>query len=180
MYQYQEARVQAYYRFRLTASKKINNLMQDLQSRFVLYVLCLCFTACVIPETKQGLEEFRLVNGDIEKVVYQVEVASDNASRKHGLMYRDALPENQGMLLDYKRSAQMAIWMKNTYIPLDIIFIDAGGVIVKMHEGAVPHSTTRIESDSKVRAVLEVNAGQILKHGIELGDQLKHASFPNK
>ncbi|MFT5351316.1 MAG: hypothetical protein ACI9MF_002137, partial [Gammaproteobacteria bacterium] len=60
MYQYQEARVQAYYRFRLIASKKINNLMQDLQSRFVLYVLCLCFTACVIPETKQGLEEFRL------------------------------------------------------------------------------------------------------------------------
>jgi uncharacterized protein len=145
-----------------------------------LCIACLCFSACTLAETKRGLEEFRIVDGNTEKVVYQVEVAADTSSRRRGLMHRKVLASDQGMLLDYKRSGEMAIWMKNTYVPLDIIFIDVNGVIVKIHEGAEPLSTKRIESGSRVRAVLEVNAGQVREHGIKLGDQVRHASFRRK
>lgn len=146
----------------------------------ILCLVCLCITACVFAQTRPELDEFRIVDGDTDKVVYQVQVAADSASRKRGLMYREVLPANEGMLLDYEHSGRMAIWMKNTYISLDIIFIDARGVIVKIHEGAEPYSTKRIESESKVRAVLEVNAGQVQEHDIKIGDQVWHASFAGK
>ena len=147
------------------------------QRIIMLGLICLYFSGCAIAQTKRELDEFRIVDGDTDKVVYQVQVAADSASRKRGLMYREVLPANQGMLLDYEHSGSMAIWMKNTYISLDIIFINANGVIVKIHEGAEPHSTKRIESESDVRAVLEVNAGQVQEHDIKVGDQARHASF---
>ncbi len=130
-------------------------------------------------ETKLKREEFQIFDGNTLKVAYQVEIAESKSSRKRGLMYRKSMASNYGMLLYYKRPANMAIWMKNTYIPLDIIFIDINGVILKIHEGAVPHSTKRIESDSRVRAVLEVNAGQIMEFGIKPGDQVRLPSFNN-
>jgi uncharacterized protein len=143
----------------------------------IVWLISLYLSGCVMVETKLKREEFQIFDGDTLKVAYQVEIAESKSSRKRGLMYRESMASNQGMLLDYKRPANMAIWMKNTYIPLDIIFIDINGVILKIHEGAVPHSTKRIESDSRVRAVLEVNAGQIVEFGIKPGDQVKHPSF---
>ena len=150
------------------------------QQFIILCLISLCFSACVVTETKRKLEEIQIVEGAIDKVSYQVENVVSKSSRKRGLMYRKSMDPNQGMLLDYKRSGKMAIWMKNTYISLDIIFIDANGVIVKLHEGAEPLSTKRIESESRVRAVLEVNAGQIREHGIKVGDQVRHSSFAAK
>ena len=153
----------------------------NFKKRFIIVsLICFYLTSCVIPGSKQELEELALFDGDIVKAVYQVEVASSSKSRKVGLMYRKDLPENQGMLLDYQRSAQMGIWMKNTLISLDIIFIDARGIIVKVYEGAEPLSTQTINSEYEVRAVLEVNAGQIFKHGIKPGDKVRHASFNNQ
>ncbi|MBT4888300.1 MAG: DUF192 domain-containing protein [Gammaproteobacteria bacterium] len=143
----------------------------------IVWLISLYLSGCVIVETKLKREEFQIFDGDTLKVAYQVEIAESNSARKRGLMYRKSMASNQGMLLDYKRPANMAIWMKNTYIPLDIIFIDINGVILKIHERAVPHSTKRIESDSRVRAVLEVNAGQIAEFDIKPGDQVRHPSF---
>ncbi len=140
-------------------------------------LFCLSFTACINAETKPRLEEFNIIDGDIEKVSYQVEVARDNASRRRGLMYRKELSPNRGMVLDYKHSRKVAIWMKNTYIPLDIIFIDKTGIIVNIHEGAEPLSIKTIESAGEVRTVLEINAGQVEQYGIKVGDQVRHASF---
>jgi len=151
--------------------------MRVQQQIFNLCLICLCFPAGLVAETKPRLDELRIVDRNIDKVVYQVEVAGDKSSRRRGLMYRETLPADQGMLLDYKHARRVAIWMKNTYIPLDIIFIDAKAVIVKIYEGAEPLSTKRIRSDSEVRAVLEVNAGQIRQHGIKIGDQVRHVSF---
>lgn len=146
----------------------------------IVWLISFCLSACVITETKPRLEEFHIIDGETLKVAYQVEIAESESSRKRGLMYRKSMPMNQGMLLDYKRPASTAIWMKNTYIPLDIIFIDIYGMIVKLHEGATPHSMRRIESGGKVRAVLEINAGQISLHGIKTGDRVQHPSFGHK
>jgi uncharacterized membrane protein (UPF0127 family) len=145
----------------------------------ILYLLCICFTACVIVETEPELHEFHIVDGKTEKTSNLVEIAATSSTRKSGLMYRKILESNHGMLLDYKRAVNTAIWMKNTYIPLDIIFIDINGVIVKIHEGAEPHSIKTIESEGKVRAVLEINAGQVRQHNIRPGDQVLHSSFNN-
>ncbi len=154
--------------------------MQVKQQFIGLGIILLYFSACTFVQTKPELEEFHIVNGATEKVSYMVEVASDNSSRKRGLMHRKAMALNHGMLLDYKRPQKIAIWMKNTYLSLDIIFIDKEGGIVKLHEGAEPLSLKRIESGSKVRSVLEVNAGQIEEHGIEVGDQVQHYFFGSK
>jgi len=142
--------------------------------------MCLYLLACTHPEMKQKLHEISILDGTIEIVSYQVEVAKNNSSRKRGLMYREVLPANQGMLLDYRHSGKMAIWMKNTYIPLDILFINSSGIIVKIHEGAEPLSTRRIESGAEVRAVLEINAGQVRENEIKVGNRVKHISFQNK
>jgi uncharacterized protein len=145
----------------------------------ISYLIFLSLSACLRVETRGDLEEFQIVRDNTLFMSYQVEIASSESERKHGLMYRKIMPPNQGMLLDYKRAAKMAIWMKNTFIPLDIIFINMQGKITKIHEDAVPHSTERIPSEGKVRAVLEINAGQVKEHGIKVGDEIRHRYFGN-
>jgi uncharacterized protein len=145
----------------------------------ILSLILLCLFACLRLETKANVEEFQIVRDNTSFMSYQVEIASSESTRKRGLMYRKIMLPNHGMLLDYKRAAKMAIWMKNTYIPLDIIFIDMQGEITKIHEGAVPHSTERIASGGKIRAVLEINAGQVEEHGIKVGDEIRHRYFDN-
>jgi uncharacterized protein len=145
----------------------------------ISYLIFLCLSACLRLETKGEVDEFQIVRDNTTFVSYQVEIASSESARQRGLMYRRIMLANEGMLLDYKRPAKMAIWMKNTFIPLDIIFINMQGEITKIHEGAVPHSTERIPSDGKVRAVLEINAGQVQEHGITVGDKIHHRYFNN-
>ena len=88
-------------------------------------------------------------------------------------MFRESLPSGHAMLLKYGSEKKVAIWMKNTYIPLDLLFIDDSGVIIKVHRGAVPLSTDSIYSEQRVRSVLEINAGQIDEYMIQVGDTLK-------
>lgn len=117
----------------------------------------------------------RTVTG--KEINYQIEIADTDETRRRGLMYRMEMPTNQGMLLDFGSAQKVAIWMKNTYLPLDIIFIDAAGIISKIVPDAVPYSTATMNSDSRVRAVLEVNAGQADYHGINAGDHVLHHTF---
>jgi hypothetical protein len=112
-----------------------------------------------------------------EQITYHVEVANTDATRRRGLMYREQLPADQGMLLDFMGGQNVAIWMKHTYISLDIIFIDAAGKIVYIHHSATPLSTRTISTDQRVRAVLELNAGQVDAHGMRVGDQVIFPSF---
>jgi uncharacterized membrane protein (UPF0127 family) len=105
---------------------------------------------------------------------YNVEVAETNEERAVGLMYRRSLPEDAGMLFIYDRAQPISMWMKNTLIPLDMIFIAADGTVHRIEAHTEPFSTALINSEGDVRAVLEVNAGQASKIGLKPGDKVAY------
>ena len=103
---------------------------------------------------------------------FAVELATNDAERERGLMFRKELPEGQGMLFDFQRDQPVAFWMHNTYIPLDMMFIRSDGLIVRIEENAKPQSDDLIPSGSPVRAVLEVIGGTSRRLGIKPGDRV--------
>lgn len=100
-----------------------------------------------------------------------VEVASTRADRERGLMYRETLPEDRGMLFIYPQERVLSFWMRNTTIPLSIAYLDAEGAIREIYYMR-PLDFTSIVSQSKVRYALEVNEGWFERHGIEAGDRV--------
>ncbi len=108
---------------------------------------------------------------------FSVEMALTVAERAQGLMYRTELPEGQGMLFDFRQEQELSFWMKNTYIPLDIIFIRADGRILRIAENTTPRSEALVSSRGPARAVLEVIGGTARKLGIAPGDQVAHPIF---
>jgi uncharacterized membrane protein (UPF0127 family) len=107
--------------------------------------------------------------------VFAVEIADTEEKRAKGLMFRRELPEGRGMLFDFHREQEVSFWMENTYIPLDIIFIQGNGRILRIAENTEPLSTKIIPSGGPVRGVLEVAGGTTRKLGISTGD---HVAFP--
>ena len=105
---------------------------------------------------------------------YRVEVADTERLKSIGLMYRSSMPEDRGMLLLNEKPQRMNVWMKNTFIPLDIIYIDRDGHIVRIVENARVESTTIMPSGGKVKAVLELNAGQVRQKDIAVGDRASY------
>jgi len=103
---------------------------------------------------------------------FQIELATDNAQREQGLMYRQTMAPDAGMLFLYDRSQPVAMWMENTYIPLDMLFIAADGHIVNIRQRAVPHSQENIGSAGPVKAVLELNGGTVSRLDIKVGDKV--------
>lgn len=108
---------------------------------------------------------------------FVVEVARTPSQRAQGLMYRKSVAENAGMLFDYGRSQEVAMWMKNTFVPLDMLFIDKSGRIVNLAERAVPHSVQAISSAGEVRGVLELRGGTVSRLGVRRGDRVIHPIF---
>jgi uncharacterized membrane protein (UPF0127 family) len=108
---------------------------------------------------------------------FTVELAATDEARSKGLMYRRELPEGRGMLFDFKQDQNAAMWMKNTYIPLDMIFIRADGRIQRIAENTTPESEKIITAGAPVRAVLEVTGGTARKLGIRAGDRVAHPLF---
>ena len=108
---------------------------------------------------------------------FTVEVATTDEERSKGLMFRRELPEGRGMLFDFKQDMNATMWMKNTYISLDMIFIRADGRIQRIAENTEPESTKIIAACAPVRAVLEVIAGTARKLGIKPGDRVAHPLF---
>ena len=109
--------------------------------------------------------------------VFSVELAVTDEDRARGLMFRRELPDGKGMLFDFGRDQEVAMWMQNTLIPLDMLFITAGGRIVRIAENTEPMSTRIIPSGGPVRAVLEVIGGTAKKYGIAAGDRVAHPWF---
>jgi len=109
--------------------------------------------------------------------VFKVEIADTEASREKGLMFRKSLPEGQGMLFDFHREQDVSFWMQNTYIPLDMIFIQSDGRILRIAENTEPLSTKLVPSGGPVLAVLEVIGGTASKFGIAPGDRVAHPIF---
>jgi len=109
--------------------------------------------------------------------VFSVELATTDEERERGLMFRKELPDGHGMLFDFETERSVAMWMKNTLIPLDMIFIRADGRISNIAESTEPMSTRIIPSRGAVRAVLEVAGGTAKRLGIEVGDRVAHPMF---
>jgi uncharacterized membrane protein (UPF0127 family) len=103
---------------------------------------------------------------------FSVELAVDEAQREQGLMFRQSMPADAGMLFIYDTSRPIAMWMKNTVIPLDMLFIAADGRVINIRERAVPYSLEAIPSDGPVKAALELNGGTVSRLGIKPGDKV--------
>lgn len=108
---------------------------------------------------------------------FNVEVADDEAERARGLMFRERLPQSSGMLFVYPSARQATFWMKNTLVPLDMIFADDAGRVTRVHENAIPQDTTVIDGGPGVRFVLEINGGLARRLGIAEGAELRHPAI---
>jgi uncharacterized protein len=111
------------------------------------------------------------------RFAFTVEVADTGTRRVLGLQGRRTLEPNAGMLFDFQTPQMVSMWMKDTYLPLDMIFVAADGVILNIAEKTVPHSLIPIVSTGKALAVLEVNAGTARRLGIRPGDRVFHSIF---
>jgi hypothetical protein len=109
---------------------------------------------------------------------FVVDVADDAAERAQGLMFRETMPLSDGMLFVYDSPRRPSFWMKNTLIPLDIVFADATGTVTRVHANAVPGDLSPIDGGEGVMFVLEINGGLASKLGIAPGAVLRHPSIP--
>ena len=109
--------------------------------------------------------------------VFSVEMATTEEEKTTGLMYRKELADGKGMLFDFSPEQQVSMWMKNTFISLDMIFIRADGRILRIAESTEPQSTKIIPSGGLAKGVLEVIGGTARKYGIQPGDKVAHPLF---
>ena len=108
---------------------------------------------------------------------FTIELAATPGERARGLMYRQSMRPDHGMLFDFQTEQPVAFWMKNTPLPLDMLFIDGTGVVLQIAADAEPFSETPIPSEQPIRAVLELNAGTAARFGIEPGARVRHPIF---
>ncbi|HEV7291693.1 MAG TPA: DUF192 domain-containing protein [Devosia sp.] len=120
-------------------------------------------------------DESRLVlHTETGEHVFDVELVDTPESRAQGLMFRTELADNAGMLFDFKEERPVAFWMRNTFIPLDMIFVGADGVVSNVHVNARPQDPTSIPSEGPVQFVLEIPGGRSLEIGLKAGDRMEH------
>ena len=110
---------------------------------------------------------------------FTIELADTPGERARGLMYRRSMQPDHGMLFDFQTEQPVAFWMKNTPLPLDMLFIDRNGIVVQIAADTVPFSETPVPSEIPVQAVLELNAGTAKRLGIEPGARVSHPIFGN-
>ncbi|GJE69216.1 DUF192 domain-containing protein [Methylorubrum podarium] len=128
------------------------------------------------PAAQAATEPLGIV-GKSGRHAFQVEVMRTDAQRAKGLMYRRSMAADHGMLFDFERPAPATMWMKNTYLSLDMVFIRSDGSIARIAADTEPLSTKVIPSGEPVLAVLELNAGTAAKLGIRAGDRVEHPMF---
>ncbi len=120
---------------------------------------------------KEGELQF-LDNHDNLRSAIDIEIADDDASRMQGLMYRDSMAENRGMLFVFPDEAERSFWMENTILPLDIIYVNAQNKIITIQRNTVPYSRDSIPSNGPAKYVVEVNAGYCDRHSVRVGDHI--------
>ena len=117
------------------------------------------------------------VRGDWGQMRFRVDVADDDAERGKGLMYVEQMARDKGMIFIWDAPRHARFWMRNTYIPLDMLFVDAQGVVKHIHHEAVPLDETIIDGGPGTLAVLEINGGLSRRFGIDVGSELQHPAF---
>lgn len=112
-------------------------------------------------------------------VSFTVEIADDEAERNRGLMFRESLADDRGMLFHFQEPEHASFWMRNTIISLDIIFIGTDGRILNIADHTTPYSEAPIPAAGLTRGVLEIRAGRAEELGIRPGDRVRHRIFPS-
>jgi uncharacterized membrane protein (UPF0127 family) len=121
-----------------------------------------------------GVLDLRDADGRLQ---FRVEVMDDAAERSRGLMFRESLPRFAGMLFVYESAQPVAFWMRNTLIPLDMLFFDGTGRLVRIEAEARPHDETPVVGGEAIRYVLEINGGLAAELGIEPGAEIRHPAL---
>ena len=145
-------------------------------SSALLFVNCIVLLTATLSlaDPKCNREEVQIYNSLQLKAKFCVEIASSSDERQRGLMFREELELGDGMMFVYDQPQSVSFWMKNTSIPLDIIFADSNGVISKVFKNAVPFSQADIFGGHNVQYVIEINAGLTEALGIVKGNFIKH------
>ncbi len=136
--------------------------------KFTLWGIFCFFLLCSITSFANTLS----ILTQQKKINYFVEIADTPRLQRKGLMYRQSMPKDHGMLFIFDEKKPISMWMKNTYIPLDMLFVDEKGIIQHIHENAHPLDETIITCPIPVKYVIELNAGQIKTNDIHLGDTI--------
>jgi uncharacterized membrane protein (UPF0127 family) len=151
-----------------------------LAARGIVVLVCLALALLATSAgLAQTLEPLTLVTRTGSHV-FQIEVARNDEDRARGLMHRRTLPADRGMLFDFERVAPVSMWMENTYISLDMIFIRPDGVVARVAQDTEPLSRRIVPSGEPVLAVLEVIAGTARRIGLQPGDRVEHPLFRKK
>jgi hypothetical protein len=153
-------------------------------TRWALSLLLAVAVACLLAFSSEAqLQRFATSELTIVSATgphrFSVEVAETPEQMEQGLMFRRTMPADAGMLFDYKAPTVATMWMRNTLIPLDMLFVDARGRIVNIHQRAVPQSLDVIAAAAPVRVVIELNGGTAARLGIAPGDLVQHPIFGN-
>ena len=137
-----------------------------------------CFASHVLAaQCSDGIVKLR---GDWGAVTFRVEVADTKASRARGLMHREHLAAQSGMLFLYPAPQSVSFWMRNTLIPLDMLFIDQAGLVSMIYHRAEPHDEKLIYGGNEVLSVLEINGGMATELGITVGSEVQSPLLPQK
>jgi uncharacterized membrane protein (UPF0127 family) len=133
----------------------------------LLFILC---TGAASAGCTENTLELRGTNA-VQR--FSIETADTDVTRSKGLMFREAMPMSSGMLFVYAQPKHAYFWMKNTLIPLDMVFADETGLVTKVHSNAIPHDLTPIDGGDGVKFVLEINAGLAARMGIVPGTVMR-------
>ena len=143
------------------------------KTKRLLHVFCFIIAVFLNISAAKATEKLRILRDNEEITQLTIEVATSPEEKAKGLMFREILPERQGMLFLYAPPLNARMWMKNTLIPLDMLFIDADNRIIHIHKNAKPHDLTPIGAGKSVAAVLEINGSAAEKLDIRVGDMVK-------
>lgn len=147
------------------------------RSAIAALFLLSALASAVAADVTFARERIRLVTSEGRAHDLTVELAIEPDQREQGLMYRRQMAADHGMLFDFGETRRVMMWMKNTYLPLDMLFISVDGTVRTIHEDAVPLSQAIIDSREPVAFVLELNAGTVKRLGIKPGDRISGAGI---
>lgn len=166
-------------RYEIMLDKRILNYMKSISLPIILSLILMTgLTGTVQAQATFPTDELSIKTAETT-YDFDIELALDDSHRQYGLMFRTELPEMNGMLFVYDRNQSLTMWMRNTYIPLDILFIDAHGKIINIAKSTQPRSLSRISSERPAKGVLELNGGITDKLKIDVGDEIIHSTFEN-
>jgi uncharacterized membrane protein (UPF0127 family) len=157
--------------------------MRGMTRRFLLILALLAPVAVQAqpgvdrPQPKLRVEPLAIVTRDGTRHVFRTEMAVRPEDQTIGMMFRTSMEPDEAMLFDWGQPRESAMWMRNTLIPLDMVFIAADGRIHRIAERAVPQSLATIESRGAVRATLEIQGGAAERLNLRVGDRVEHRIF---